>query len=79
MFRVAMNEAVGHELRTREDILESFRRHELAVRQLENVLLTVDELQVPVRENPADVTSVHPAITIYQLFARFRILEVTCM
>lgn len=66
--RVAVNETLLDEGREHKDVLEFFWRNVLALRQLEDILGAVDDLDRAVREDLGNVTSSEPALFVERFF-----------
>jgi len=66
--RVSIDEALLNERRKNEDILEFFWRDVFALRQLEDILGAVDDLDRAVREDLGNVTSSEPALFVERFF-----------
>ena len=66
--RVSIDEALLNEGRENKDILEFFWRDVLTLRQLEDILGAVDDLDRAVREDLGNVTSSEPALFVERFF-----------
>ena len=65
--RVPVDEALRDKLASRVDVLDLLGRDVLALRQLEDVLLAVDDPERPPARPLADVSRVQPALAVDRL------------
>ena len=74
--RVALHNHLSNERTPRVRTLHLLRRNVLALRQLEQILLSVNDLQAPVRQPHPDIARVEPALLVNGLARLFLVLQV---